>query len=307
MRLAKLFPSRDVSRIAALQLAARQAVEGLCAGRHRSPHKGSSVEFKEHRSYVPGDELRGIDWKAFGKSDRLYIREFEEETNLRCTLLVDRSASMNYGGERAGGSKGDFATSLAAALAYLLLSSQDAVGLMMFDRQIRGTLPPRTRPSHLQSLLTMLVDDPPGGETDLGLVLRQAMAKLPRRGMVILLSDGFGDPESLGRSLAALRANRQDVLFLQILDPDELDFPFTDRIEFRDLEAIDSREVIDARLIRERYLEAMRRHNETIRVACRRHRIDHAVLQTNEPLIDALAKFVRTRQSGDRGPARAAP
>ncbi|MCC9641445.1 DUF58 domain-containing protein [Rhodopirellula sp. JC740] len=316
MRFPDLFSSRDASRTAALQWIAKQTVEGLTAGRHRSPHKGSSVEFKEHRPYVPGDELRNIDWRAFGKSDRLYIREFEEETNLRCTLLVDRSGSMRYAGSRAlqlngsgastgnsagssiGNRKQDYATSVAAAIAYMMLSSQDAVGLMTFDDHIDESLPPRTTPSHLQAMLKVLAGSSRGGETDLGTVIRQAMSKLPRRSLVVLISDGLGDAESLGRSLASLRAQRQEVVFLQVLDPDEVDFPFSDRIEFRDLEDADQKEVIDSRQIRERYLESLKRHNATIEAACRRNRVDHALLTTDTPVVESLARFVTLRRGG---------
>jgi uncharacterized protein (DUF58 family) len=308
MRFPDLFTSRDASRAAALQWIARQAVEGLTAGRHRSPHKGSSVEFKEHRPYVPGDELRNIDWRAFGKSDRLYIREFEEETNLRCTLLVDRSGSMKYAGSRAlqltdsstsiGKRKQDYATAVAVAIAYMMLSSQDAVGLMTFDDRIGDSLPPRTTPSHLQSLLAILAGDSGGGETDLGTVIRQAMLKLPRRSLVVLISDGLGDPESLGKALASLRAQRQEVVFLQILDPDEIDFPFHDRIEFRDLENTEHREIIDSRQIRSRYIESLQRHNATLEAACRRNRIDHALITSDVPVVDALARFVALRRGG---------
>ena len=315
MRFADLFRARDVNRIASLRLVARQAVEGLTAGRHRSPHKGSSVEFKEHRPYVPGDELRNIDWKAFGKSDRLYIREFEEETSLRCMLLVDQSGSMAYRGDRAisltqdanpaaakgawwEGTKQEYAAGLASALAYLLLSSQDSVGLITFDSKLRDYIPPRSLPSHLQVLLTMMAQDRRGGETDLGTVLRQASVKLPRRGLVVLISDGFGDVESLGRSLALLRASRQDIIFLQVLDPDEIDFPFRERIEFRDLEIDNQKEVIDGRQIRDRYLESLQRHNAMIASACRRHRVDHLMITTDQPLVETLARFVVMRQSG---------
>lgn len=315
MRFADLFRARDVNRIASLRLVARQAVEGLTAGRHRSPHKGSSVEFKEHRPYVPGDELRNIDWKAFGKSDRLYIREFEEETSLRCMLLVDQSGSMAYRGDRAisltqdanpaaakgawwEGTKQEYAAGLASALAYLLLSNQDSVGLITFDSKLCDYVPPRTLPSHLQVLLTMMAQDRRGGETDLGTVLRQASVKLPRRGLVVLISDGFGDVESLGRSLALLRASRQDVIFLQVLDPDEIDFPFRERIEFRDLEIDNQKEVIDGRQIRDRYLESLQRHNAMIASACRRHRVDHLMISTDQPLVETLARFVVMRQSG---------
>ena len=323
MRFADLFRSRDVNRIAALRLVARQAVEGLTAGRHRSPHKGSSVEFKEHRPYVPGDELRNIDWKAFGKSDRLYIREFEEETSLQCMLLVDQSGSMAYRGNRAvslvrevaasvskdtwwEGSKYEYATGVAAAVSYLLLSSQASVGALTFDSKVREYVPPRTLPSHLQVLLSTLAQDKRGSETDLGTVLRQAAVKLPRRGMVVLISDGFGDVESLARSMALLRASRQDVIFFQVLDPDEVDFPFNDRIEFRDLEIDDQHEVIDSRQIRDRYLEALQHHNAKIASACRRHRVDHLLITTDQPLVETLARFVAMRQSGGVAGSRSA-
>ncbi len=152
MRILDLISPKDLSRVARLQMLARQVVEGFCSGRHRSPHKGFSVEFKEHRPYVRGDELRNIDWKVFGKSDRLYIREFEEETNLRCTLLVDRSGSMRYRGDRSGGlSKYDYAQQLSASLAYLMLGQQDGVGLITFDDEPRDQVPVRSRPSHLRS------------------------------------------------------------------------------------------------------------------------------------------------------------
>jgi uncharacterized protein (DUF58 family) len=187
---------------------------------------------------------------------------------------------------------------LAAALSYLLLSSQDSVGALTFDSKVRDYVPARTLPSHLQVLLNVISQDQRGGETDLGTVLRQASVKLPRRGMVILISDGFGDIESLGRSLALLRASRQDVIFLQVLDPDEVDFPFTERIEFRDLEIDARNEIIDSRQIRDRYLESLQHHNAKIASACRRHRVDHLLITTDQPLVETLARFVVMRQNG---------
>src|SRR6056297_1990570 len=179
MRILDLVTPQELSRVARLQILARQIVEGFCAGHHRSPHKGFSVEFKEHRSYVRGDELRNIDWKAFGKSDRLYIREFEEETNLRCTVLIDRSGSMLYGGQRAEGrTKDEYAQQLAASLAYLMLAQQDAVGLITFDNQPREQIPLRSRPSHLRALMTALAGKARGHETDLGGVLERIVPKL---------------------------------------------------------------------------------------------------------------------------------
>ena len=237
MRILDLIQPKDLTRVAALQLLARQVVEGFCSGRHRSPHKGFSVEFKEHRQYVRGDELRNIDWKVFGKSDRLYIREFEEETNLRCTLLVDRSGSMRYGGDRSEGlTKYDYAQQISAALAYLMLGQQDAVGVVTFDDRPRDIVPLRSRPSHLSAIMTALAADVTKRETDLGGVFRKIAPKLGRRSLVVIVSDAMGDVASMSRAMAQFRASKHEVLFIQIMDPDEMDFPFTGRIQFRDLE-----------------------------------------------------------------------
>ena len=250
MRILDPVKPQELSRVAQLQMLARGVVEGFCSGRHRSPHKGFSVEFKEHRQYVRGDDLKKIDWKAFGKSDRLYIREFEEETNLRCTLLVDKSGSMAYQGERSNGlSKYDYAVQLAASLTYLMLGQQDGVGLMMFDDAPREQVPQRSRPSHLQAVLGALTGNVTKRETDLGGVFRKLTPKLGRRGLLILLSDGMGDPESIGRSLALFRSKKHEVVFFQILDPDELDFPFSGRIRFRDIENLANEHTVDARTL----------------------------------------------------------
>ncbi|MEM6363521.1 MAG: DUF58 domain-containing protein [Planctomycetota bacterium] len=288
-------------------MVARESVEGLNAGRHRSIHQGSSIEFREHRPYVPGDDLKDIDWKVYGKSDRLYVRQFEDETNLQCTIMIDRSGSMNYAGERAVNlsavtregktSKQDYATALAAAIAYALLSKQDAVGLLTFDTRIRDSLPPRTRSSHLHALLSVLAAAHRGGETELADVLAAAPAKLPRRGITVLLTDGFGDVSAIGQSLAAMRSRKQDVMIMQILDRDEIDFPFNDRIEFRDLERPDQRELVDARSLKESYLESIRRHNAALVSICNQRRIDHVMLTTDEPLVDALATFLHRRRA----------
>ena len=189
MRLLDLVKPRQLSRVAQLQMLARGVVEGFCSGRHRSPHKGFSVEFKEHRPYVRGDELKKIDWKAYGKSDRLYIREFEEETNLRCTLLVDKSGSMAYGGDRSEGrTKYDYVTQLAACFAYLMLGQQDGVALMTVDDEPRDHVPQRSRASHLQAILKVLTSNVSRRETDLGGVFRKIAPKLGRRGLVVIIS-----------------------------------------------------------------------------------------------------------------------
>jgi uncharacterized protein (DUF58 family) len=297
MRILDLISPKDLSRVAKLQMLARQVVEGFCSGRHRSPHKGFSVEFKEHRPYVRGDELRSIDWKVYGKSDRLYIREFEEETNLRCTLLVDRSGSMRYGGERSGGlTKYDYAQQLAASLAYLMLGQQDAVGMVSFDDRPRDQVPPRSRPSHLRALLSALVVDGSKRETDLGGVFHAIAPKLGRRGLVIILSDAMGDVASMTRALAQFRASRHEVLFFQIMDPDEIDFPFSGRIQFRDIENASREQTVDARSLRDAYLQRLQQHETELRDACRRHRVDLIPITTDRPFADALHEYLALRR-----------
>lgn len=195
MRILDLVKPKDLSRLSQLQLLAKDVVEGYTSGKHRSPHKGFSVEFKEHRQYVQGDELKNIDWKVYGKSDRLYIRQYEEETTLRCNLLVDVSGSMNYAGDKAleGKSKREYAVGLAASFAYFMLGQQDPVGLITFDNQLRREVPLRSRPGHLTPLLTALTDKPTERETDLGSVFRKIVPKIGRRGLVVIISDSMGD------------------------------------------------------------------------------------------------------------------
>lgn len=297
MRILDLVTPQSLSRVARLQLLARQVVEGFCSGRHRSPHKGFSVEFKEHRPYVRGDELRNIDWKAFGKSDRLYIREFEEETNLRCTLLVDRSGSMRYTGQRsAGTTKYDYAQTLAAAISYLMLAQQDAVGVISFDDAPRAIVPHRSRPSHLRSVMTALADDVTHRETDLGGVFQTIASKLGRRGLIVIVSDGMGDVESLARSLALFRSKQHEVLFFQILDPDEVDFPFAGRIQFRDLENEMIQQVVDAKSIRDAYLKKFADHQLAMKTVCRRNRVDLVTVMTDRPYDDGLHEYLSMRR-----------
>ncbi|MDB4339049.1 DUF58 domain-containing protein [Rubripirellula sp.] len=299
MRILDLLKPKDLARVSKLQVLARQVVEGFCSGRHRSPHKGFSVEFKEHRTYVRGDELRNIDWKAFGKSDRLYIREYEEETNLRCTLIVDRSGSMQYSGSRSGElSKYQYAQQLAASLSYLMLGQQDGVGLVTFDDQPRQWLPSRSRPSHLLAVLQALAEDGSRKETDLGGVFQKIAPKLSRRGLLVILSDAMGDLDSLARSLALLRSARHEILFFQILDPDEIDFPFSGRIQFRDLENAVNEQTIDSKSLRTAYLERFAEHTEKLREICRRHRVDLVQMPTDRPFADALHEYLSMRRRG---------
>ena len=293
--LTELLSAEELGTVAGLQLLARQVVEGGYQGLHRSPHKGFSVEFKEHRPYVPGDDIRTIDWKLFGKTDRFFIREYEEETSLRCTLLVDASGSMAYQGSRGAMSKRDYAVRLAASLAYLLLRQQDSVGLVTFDTAIRRYIPPRARPKHLRTLLEELLAAEPNGETDLGGVFHQIAAKLSRRGIVVVLSDLFGDPESLLKSLAHFRHAGHEIILLQILDPDELDFPFDQRTRFESLEDADRHRLVDPAQLRRLYLERLEAFRESLAVGCRRQKIALVPMRTDQPFADSLAAFLARR------------
>ncbi|GDX90303.1 MAG: DUF58 domain-containing protein [Planctomyces sp.] len=287
----------DVSRLSGLQLLAKQVVEGFASGLHRSPHKGFSVEFREHRPYVPGDDLRTIDWKLFGKTDRLYIREYEEETNVRCTLLVDCSGSMGYRGTRSDGlSKHDYAIRTAACLSWLMLQQQDSVGLVTFDTAIRRYIPPRARPRHLKHIMTELAAQQPGAETSLADVFHQIASRIQRRGLVMILSDLFGDVDQLMKALAHFRHARHEVIIFQIWDPDELDFPFRQWTQFASLENSAQRHLVDPAQLRKAYLQKLQEYRDQLTRGCSRNRITLVPLVTNQPTADALAAWLAIRR-----------
>jgi uncharacterized protein (DUF58 family) len=290
----------DLQKISSLQVVARQVVEGFCSGLHRSPHKGFSVEFKQHRQYVPGDEIRHIDWRVFGRSDRYYIREYEEETNLRATLLLDLSGSMDYGAQRPGGiSKYQYATRLAACLAYLMIGQQDSVGMVTFDTKIRKYIPPRARVSHLRVLIDELQRSTPGGETELGRVFHDLVPKLHRRGLLVIISDCFGDVPSLLKALAHFRHAHHEILIFQIWDRDELEFRFKGWTQFDSLETAGVRHLLDPVLLREAYLANLERFRDELVKGCRRHKIDLVPFTTDQPYAEALAAYM-SRRSGCR-------
>jgi uncharacterized protein (DUF58 family) len=285
----------DLQKISNLQVLARQVVEGFCSGLHRSPHKGFSVEFKQHRQYVPGDEIRHIDWRVFGRSDRYYIREYEEETNLRATLLLDLSGSMDYG--RKGFSKYQYATRLAACLAYLMLGQQDSVGLVTFDTEVRRYIPPRSRVSHLRVLLDELEKGRPGGETELGDVFHDLVPKLHRRGLLVIISDLFGDVSSLLKALAHFRHAHHEILIFQIWDRDELEFPFKGWTQFDSLETAGVKHLLDPAILRQAYLANLQKFRDELTRGCRRHKIDLVPFTTDQPYAEALAAYLGRRNA----------
>jgi uncharacterized protein (DUF58 family) len=291
-----LITGGDIQKLSRLQVLARDVVEGFCSGLHRSPHKGFSVEFKEHRSYVRGDEIRRIDWKLYAKTDKLFIREFEEETNLRCTLLVDASGSMSYRGSRSQLSKHDYAVRLAACVAHMMLQQQDSAGMVTFDTKMRQYVPPRSRPKHLKAIVDGLDKSKPRGETELGPVFHKLASKLHRRGLVVIFSDLFGDVEHLLKALAHFRHANHEIIIFQIWDPDELDFPFRQWMQFTSLENEAHRHMVDPAQIRRTYLTNLEQFIEQLTSGCHRHRISLVQMRTDEPYADALAAYLALRR-----------
>ena len=282
-----------------MDLRARLVVEGFFAGLHRSPYHGFSVEFAEHRQYMPGDPVRAIDWKLFAKSDRYFVKEFEEETNLRAYLLLDVSASMWKAPKAPGAAetldKLTYASYLAAALSYLMLRQNDAVGLLTFDDAIRRFLPPRSIRRHLVALYDALEDAPSDRETSIAPVLNELAERVRRRGLVILFSD-LHDPDidAVTAALAHFRHRKHEVLVFHILDPSELDFPYQRESRFIDVETGDT---LDVRpdIIRAEYLEAVARWRKRLQDHCREHRIDYIPLDTRTPYDVALLAYLQKR------------
>ena len=235
---------KDLSRLANHQVLAKRVVEGFCSGLHRSPHKGFSVEFKQHRAYTPGDEIRRLDWKVFAKTDRFYVREYEEETNLRCHLLLDASGSMAYGQED-GLSKLEYGSSLGACIAYLALRQTDSVGLTTFDSKVRSIVPPRGGASHTRQIIDLLGETKAGEDTDLGKVFHEIAPQIKKRGLVIVISDCFGDIPSILKGLAHFNHAKHDVAIFQIWHPDELDFFFFSWTRFDCLENAGLKHTVD--------------------------------------------------------------
>ena len=284
----------DLQRISNLQVLARQVVEGFTTGMHRSPHKGFSVEFRQHRPYVQGDEIRRLDWKIFGRTDRFYIREFDEETNLRATVVLDASGSMGYRGQK-GILKFDYARKLAASLAYLLMSQQDAVGLITFDSKVRDIIPCRTKITHLHLMLETMVKTEPGKDTSLAPVLESLAQRLKRRGLVILISDFFDDPAALLRSIGVLRKKGHEIIALQLWDRDEIDFPFGNWARFENLENDDDFLLLDPATIRQRYIEVQQNFAAQLKDGFRKHQVDYLSLPTDESHSAALRSYLSLR------------
>ncbi len=281
-----------VARLAPLEVRARRVVEGYAAGRHSSPYRGFSVEFAEHRDYVPGDDLRYLDWKLHAKTDRFHLKQFEEETNFAAHLLLDVSESMTYRSAAAAWSKLDCAKTLAAAAAYLVIRQRDAAGLAVFDSQIRAVLPPSSMPSQFNELVRTLDETSSGRDTSLGPILHDLAGRVTKRGLVVVLSDLFDEPESILRGLRHLAHRRHDVRVAQIVDPAETDFPFDEPTRFLAMEGLPDLSV-DAAGLRRAYRDEFESHRRTIEAGCRDMGASYRLVRTDEPpdrvLLELLA------------------
>ncbi|MFQ5845467.1 MAG: DUF58 domain-containing protein [Planctomycetota bacterium] len=289
---------RILAEISRLDVRARQVVEGFMAGRHKSPRKGYSVEFAEHREYVAGDDLRHLDWKLVGRTDRYYIKQYEEETHLRCHLLLDVSESMRFGTTPLD--KFEYAATAAASLAYLLLRQRDAVGMRLFDDELRATVPVSSNFGNLGHLLSTLEPQRPVRKTDMAKPLSDFAERSGRRSMVVLLSDLFAPLETLEEGLRTLRHRRHEVVVLQVLDATELTFPFEDNTRFIGLEEMPDL-IAEPRSLRAGYLDVLREHLDQVQRICGRLRTDYLLLSTGDPLDQALATFLAARARVVRG------
>lgn len=287
-----LLDAQMLSRLTGLKVRARAVVEGVLSGLHKSPHQGQSVEFAEHKEYAPGDELKHLDWKAYGKLDKFYVKRFEHETNLRALMVVDTSGSMGFG--TAGLSKLDVARVLAATLSHLLVRQQDAAGVALVAGGMFREIPPRAAATHIQVLLDTLETATPKGTTDLATAADMLAEKLPRRSLVCVFSDFFDERADALKRILALRSRKHDVAVFHLVDKAELEFPYDDPTLFLSMED-EQRVEVNPREIKESYLEEFRRFVDDVRDACTAADCDYERVRTDEPLDQVVLRFLAKR------------
>ncbi|MFQ5484322.1 MAG: DUF58 domain-containing protein [Desulfobacterales bacterium] len=282
-----------VSKLSSMDLRARLVVEGFITGLHKSPYHGFSVEFAEHRQYMPGDEIKHVDWKVYGKTDRFYVKQFEEETNLKSYILMDASASMGYSSNNLN--KLEYASYLAGALTYLMIRQRDAVGLLTFDEKIRRYLPPRSVTTYLHQILKELDATKSSSKTNISAALHQMAERIKRRGLIILLSDLFDEPQKVISGLKHFRHRKHEIIVFHVLDPMELTFEFKQDAVFKDVE---TGEEINTQPwhIRREYQEQVKQFVENYKKVCRENQIDYVTLSTEEPYDRALIKYLLKRK-----------
>lgn len=283
-----------LAKLEGLDLKARLIVEGYVSGVHKSPYHGFSVEFAEHREYSQGDDLRYVDWKVWGKTDKFYLKQYEEETNLVAYLLLDTSESMRYKSETAPVSKLEYAQYIAASLAYLILQQQDSVGLATFDREIRHFMRASSNPTQLKQLFHVMDETVPERKTETGPIFHELAERLKHRGVVVILSDLFDDVASMMAGLKHFRHRRHEVILFHVLDAAELDFPFQETTLFKGLEELP--EILtEPRALRKAYLREFEAYLRDLKKGCRLHHMDYILLRTDQRLDIALSSFLARR------------
>jgi len=292
--ISDLLTPEAMRKLEALVVRSRYIVEGFRAGSHSSPLKGASVEFSDHRQYVKGDNLRNLDWKVFGRTERYYIKQFEEETNLRVHVIIDGSASMGF---RSGNhlSKYEFACRIAASFGYLVVKQQDSLGLTIYDNELRQEIPPRGGTRHLRLVMERLAGHEPAGQTDTGRALHALAERSFRRGMIVILSDLFDDPEAVFRAVAHFRKKMHDVILLQILDPAELELSFDRVAEFVDMETGEKLE-IDPDLARSAYKQELQKSIDRCREKCAVMNVDYRLVSTGGSFEDFIHQYLVERR-----------
>ncbi len=291
---------QTIARISGLDVRAQQVVEGFISGMHRSPFFGHSVEFVQHREYTAGDDIRHLDWKAWSKTDKFFIKQYEAETNLRCQIVLDVSESMHYG--RGPLNKYEYACTAAASLAYLLIRQQDSVGLVTFDSDVRHILPARAAQNHLDAIVRTMHVSKPREKTDIIKILKRVAESTTHRGMVVLFSDLLVDREPLIKGLEMLKHRRQDVMVFHILDDDEVAFPFSGTTRFEGMEE-QPHLLCDPRSLRDAYLDELEKYLVEVRRGCSKLGIDYTMVKTSDYLDAILSKFLHQRMAL-RGPAK---
>jgi len=285
--------TRSLMEIRSLELRAKVVVQGFWSGIHRSPYHGFSAEFTEYRQYVPGDDTRYLDWRLLARSDRSYVKKFEDETNLRCHILLDQSRSMTFGS--LDWTKADYAHTLAATLGFFLFRQGDAVGLLSFDEQIRDYVPARNRPGHLRQIMLSLEKPHAGKSTDISKPLRRIVELAGKPGLMVLISDLLAPPEDLESQLARLVASGHEVVVFRVLDPRELDFDFDEALLFHDVET-DKDFFVDPLSVKSNYLRRFEEHSDVVRSICQKLGAEFIPVSTDRSLARVLSDFLRQRQ-----------
>ena len=293
MTITQYLSSEIISKVSPLSIKARLLVEGLIVGMHKSPYHGFSVEFSEHRPYNKGDEIRNIDWKIWGKTDKYFVKEYEEETNLLSHIILDQSKSMTYASNSI--SKLEYAKILSASLSYLMLKQQDGVGLTLFDSSIRISIEPKSKSNHIKSLFSIMEKSKPGPDTNIGDILHISAESMKKKGLIILISDFFDDLEAIMSGIKHYRYKGNEVILFHILDPQELNLDFNERTEFLDLETEESI-TTDPWHIQNDYNKEMKKFIEELKLQCKQNKVDYSLITTDTPVEIALFDYLIKRK-----------